>query len=311
MVFHPTVVFLSALFALERMAASSESCEFYARKLGSPLEGWKLVSDTSSPSCFREPVDLNCMGEQYYDPVTRIPSCCDPSGNVVWADKGAKLGYCCAAMHEWTGDLSTGEGGCCLTGFHMVDGRCESSPVSVEKEEANGQSCGCHSKSEPSSLGDEIAPLPTLGVDLAIQYGHCYVLSFPDGREVGSNRENNIYTPGGLFQDRPFRVCKSTKDCSLGDSIPHEGRFYLEDQIGMHNDQAGTTGWITTHEKGSGMKFTLESGEATEYVGVMKCAEPGCPVRLSSVPQELHFNEVHCETDPSRYLTVQCSSSDL
>jgi hypothetical protein len=185
----------------------------------------------------------------------------------------------------------------------MVEGQCQ--PPSAEKKETASHSCGCHSKSDPSPLGDETAALPTVAVDLAVQYGHCYVLSFPDGREIGANRENNIYTPGGLFQDRPFRVCKSTNDCSLGDNVPYKGRFYLEDQIGMHNDQEGRMGWVSAHEKGSRMRFTLESNGATEYEGVMKCAEPGCPIRLSGVPQELHFNEVLCETDPSRYLQVQ------
>jgi hypothetical protein len=60
---------LLALLSSLVTVASFESCEFYARKLGAPLEGWKLVSDTSTPSCIREPVDLACTGEQYYDPV--------------------------------------------------------------------------------------------------------------------------------------------------------------------------------------------------------------------------------------------------
>jgi len=51
--------------------------------------------------------------------------------------------------------------------------------------------------------------------------------------------------------------------------------------------------------------------KATEYEGVMKCAELGCPIRLSAIPQELHFNEVLCETDPSRYLSVEMGVSGL
>jgi hypothetical protein len=69
MLFHPLFVLLSILAAIGRVAASSESCEFYARKLGAPLDGWKSVSNTDGPSCIREPVDLACPGEQYYDPV--------------------------------------------------------------------------------------------------------------------------------------------------------------------------------------------------------------------------------------------------
>jgi hypothetical protein len=187
----------------------------------------------------------------------------------------------------------------------MVDGQCQAPQASVEKEKESGKGCGCHSKSESSPLADATAALPTVPVDLAVQYGHCYLLSFPDGREIGANRENNVYTAGGLFQDRPFRVCKSTNDCSSGGYIPYRGIFYLEDQIGMHNDHEGRMGWVATHEKGARMKFTLNHGEAAQYEGAMKCAEPGCPMRLSGVPQELHFNEVLCETDPRKYLPVQ------
>ena len=217
---------------------------------------------------------------------------------------------CCAAMHEWTGDLSTGEGGCCPIGFHMMDGRCQSL-VPVEDKETTSKSCGCHSKPDSSPIDGGGATVPTVATDLAVEYGRCYTLSFPGGKEIGSNRENNIYTPGGLFQDRPFRVCKSTNDCSFGGNVPHKGRFYLEDQIGMHNDRNSRMGWITTHEKGSKMKFTLETNEATEYEGIMECGEPGCPIRLSAVPQELHFNEVLCETDPSRHLSVQMGAGDI
>lgn len=49
---------------------SSYSCEFYARKLGQPLDGWRVLHDTGDgPNCIREPVDLRCAGRQYYDPV--------------------------------------------------------------------------------------------------------------------------------------------------------------------------------------------------------------------------------------------------
>lgn len=69
MPFRHLSIFFSVLGTIGRVAGSSESCEFYARKLGAPLDGWKLVSDTNNPSCIREPVDLACAGEQYYDPV--------------------------------------------------------------------------------------------------------------------------------------------------------------------------------------------------------------------------------------------------
>lgn len=46
----------------------SDSCEFYARRLGQPLDGWRRLYD--GPNCVREPVNLRCAGQQYYDPVS-------------------------------------------------------------------------------------------------------------------------------------------------------------------------------------------------------------------------------------------------
>lgn len=102
-------VLLAALGFLAQGIVADESCECYARKLSQPLDGWKYVYDTGSPRCVREPADLACTGEQYYNPVsllmlpddvylrrfqdTRIADCCAESGNLVWKDKEAKLGY--------------------------------------------------------------------------------------------------------------------------------------------------------------------------------------------------------------------------
>jgi len=301
MALHCLYVLLAA-FVITRKASAesiSDSCEACARKLGQPVDGWKIIHNTGdSPSCIRQPVDLRCNGEQFYDPETRIAQCCHPSGNLAWVDKEAKLGYCCAAGHEWTGDLPTGEGGCCPFGYRMVDGQCQFSALAPKEEEKSGHSCGCHSASSSESLPleDETANAPTVGVPLSIQYGRCYSLSV-GGTQIGSTRENTIYRIGGLFQEIPFRVCKSTTDCAVGDTVPYKGSFFLQDQIGRYNDPDGKMGWVAASEKGPRIKFTLNRHEATEYQGAMKCMEPGCPIRLSGVPQELHFTKVVCETD--------------
>ena len=67
-------------------------------------------------------------------------------------------------------------------------------------------------------------------------------------------------------------------------------------------------GWVTTHvEKGSKMKFTLQvkprnTKESNEVRGAgMSHTTKCCPAG----------NEVLCETDPSRYLLVQRSTSKM
>ncbi|THU90592.1 hypothetical protein K435DRAFT_781176 [Dendrothele bispora CBS 962.96] len=200
----------------------------------------------------------------YYDPEeTRSPRCCQEGGTVTWQDQAAKIGFCCAPGHEWTGDISSGEGGCCPIGMLMIEGMCvdgDSPEAQKAKSKSEGGSgCGCHH--HPSNDGGEEPLMPaTHGhaeisdeeemdfenngiVDMKIRYGQCYrLVTVPSGKEIGSNRENTIYTPGGLFQGIPFRVCRSTRDCSGGNDpeadvvLSSKSLFYLQDQMGRYND---------------------------------------------------------------------------
>jgi hypothetical protein len=94
----------------------------------------------------------------------------------------------------------------------MIDGRCSEPSQHANQEEptANGRGCGCSSKNKPSE--DEILDNTLVRseadadhpegdpIDLGIRYGRCYHLNLQDdNRQVGSNRENAVYTPGGLF----------------------------------------------------------------------------------------------------------------
>lgn len=102
---------LAITLALLASAGADESCEYYARKLGQPLDGWRYAYDTGSPRCVRQVLDLGCPGEQYYHPVsitsrpasiqnnelpvqdTRAAGCCDLTATLTWFDKDARLGY--------------------------------------------------------------------------------------------------------------------------------------------------------------------------------------------------------------------------
>lgn len=63
---------LNLIGAQHRDNTGENSCEFYARKLGQPLDGWRVLQDPTGSRCIREPVDLRCAGQQYYDPVRLI-----------------------------------------------------------------------------------------------------------------------------------------------------------------------------------------------------------------------------------------------
>lgn len=210
---------------------------------------------------------------------------------------------CCAEEHEWTGDISTGDGGCCPIGLKMIDGECKHIASSPAQEESE-HDCGCHSKSTSPPLDDEPVHIPTVKTPLSIHFGHCYNI-FIGEQQIGSTRENTLYRLGGLFQNIPFRICQSTGDCTIGSSVKYHERFYLQDQIGMYSDPEGQMGWVTADKRALKMRFTLNAYEAEGYQGAMTCEKPGCTLILSGVPQEFHFNEVECETDLTPFPILQ------
>lgn len=197
-------------------------------------------------------------------------------------------------------------------GKRMVDGQCQD-PAAIESKPSMGHTCGCHAKVASATDEEEVIPLSTVPVNLSISYGNCYKLTFPDGKELGSNRENFLYTPGGLFQQIPFRICTSTRDCSIGGNVTHKGKFYLEDRVGFYNDPEGKTGWIASHDKGSRMQFTWDVYQAEQFEGAMVCAEMDCPLRLSGVPKALRFSPIDCgdDSEPLAPLQVQRAASEL
>ncbi|KAF5345052.1 hypothetical protein D9758_010466 [Tetrapyrgos nigripes] len=213
--------------------------------------------------------------------------------------------------------MSTGEGGCCPNGMVMVEGMC----MATDKidEEVTSGGCGCHHSSgtdsddadaeEDDEDENEMDRQEDIDIDLKIRYGQCYRLTtLPDGKEVGSNRENRVYTPGGLFKDIPFRVCRSTRDCSEGNGpdddvvFASRSRFFLQDQMGKYNDPKSTPGWVSTSTKTRGvlkMKFTAKSDEATTFTGlmgdIMSSSCDDCSVlKVDGIPPMLQFSPVEC-----------------
>lgn len=54
----------------------------------------------------------------------------------------------------------------------------------------------------------------------------CYILSFPDGQQLGTVRENTMY---GFFD---LKVCKSTNDCSHGKEVEMDESFFGASKAG-------------------------------------------------------------------------------
>jgi hypothetical protein len=122
------------------------------------------------------------------------------------------------------------------------------------------------------------------GKSLGIKYGHCYILSFGDGQQLGSVRENTAYAKGGFFQDIPFKVCKLTDDCSPGKTVEMGESFYLSDQQGRYNDPKGTKGWIDNASGGAHIAFTLDAKSAGVFGGIPTCAGGKCAIKLLGGP---------------------------
>lgn len=186
----------------------------------------------------------------------------------------------------------------------MIDGQCGylSPPPAPPAREEYSHDYRYHSASHSQHFDDQSPQYSSIQIPLSIQYGRCYILS-SDSKEIGSTRENNLYRLGGLFQHIPFRVCRSTDNCRFGGAVQFQERFYLQDQIGSYSDPAGRMGWVAADQKALKMRFTLNAYEAEGYRGAMTCDNPGCLIRLSGVPQVLHFNQVVCETDLPPFIT--------
>ncbi|KAK7054456.1 hypothetical protein VNI00_003654 [Paramarasmius palmivorus] len=305
------VAFLSILFFLQTSQAalgSDITCEAAARRLGQPVDGWRAVKirnpehgQVGTERCVRKIANITCQAPDilYYNPETRVAECCKGDGSITWQDEEAKLGFCCAADHHWSGNILDGEGGCCPIGMNMVDGMC--APHTEDKKEAAPGGCGCHSSRSLNEPVEPIVEAPKAVEDIpdgnetitdtGLFYGHCYTLSLPDGREVGSNRENAIYTPGGLFQNIPFRM-------------------------GKHNDPNGTMGWVAGTLRGVlKIMFTADADDAFAFTAKRNtsCSDNDrpCGLLLRGSPVELVFNETDCWVDDSGHTSFDRDRDEL
>ncbi|KAG2350854.1 hypothetical protein BDR05DRAFT_943191 [Suillus weaverae] len=213
------------------------TCEEQAKQAGLPTDGWEMTTVNKR---------------------SKTKKCCGDANGLTWIDRPAKLAKCCTKDHVWTFDNGDGptRGGCCMVGSHMQDGKCipdappppPSCPVGTRLIDGQciplPQTCGnVHGGVKPSCTCMNY-PVCGHGKYLGIKYGHCYILSFSDGQQLGTVRENTLYAKGGFFNGIPFKVCNSTTDCSLGKEVEMGESFYLQDQHGLYTDPKSTKGWV-------------------------------------------------------------------
>ncbi|OAX38014.1 hypothetical protein K503DRAFT_800785 [Rhizopogon vinicolor AM-OR11-026] len=322
----------------------SLGCEDYARQKGMPTDGWKVIDDAGHPKCSRGSQEF-CHGVEYIDIHNQNDMCCrEPTEDVTWIDKIAKSAKCCTKNHVWIFDkgVDPTQGACCTAGSYLENGQC--TPLSdltpsrvdcppglymqddkcVPVTGPGPVQCGNgNGRVEPSSPCTSY-PVCGRGKYLGIKYGHCYILSFSDGLQLGTTRDNNQYVKGGFFNDIPFKVCNSTTDCSLGKTVEMGESFYLQDQQGRYNDPQGTKGWIDNAYNGAHIGFTLDANSAGTFGGVPTCAGGECAIQLLGGPNKGGISPA-CPTatpgvsfyanpkirDPVRFSEVTCDDYEV
>ncbi|KAG1837156.1 hypothetical protein DFJ58DRAFT_734507 [Suillus subalutaceus] len=166
----------------------------------------------------------------------------------------------------------------CPIGTHLIDGKCVPSTGPYPHTCGNGNggvepSCTCTN-----------SPVCGHGKHLGIKYGHCYILSFGDGEQLGLDRDHTDYKKNGFFVDIPFKVCKSTTDCARGKEVEKGEAFSLQDQHGLYKDLLSTKGWISNASGGAHMEFTTDASHAGKFTGIPSCAGGECALQLHGSP---------------------------
>ncbi|KAJ8468938.1 hypothetical protein ONZ45_g17059 [Pleurotus djamor] len=234
----------------------------------------------------------------WFNEAKQIGECCS-SGQSWSEDKSSGLGACCASGLHFKGDKASNTGGCCAPGLTWLNGACAAKPPARPT---------CKALAEPVCASDH---------DLGIKYGHCYILKFTDGTQLGADHDVNSYSKNGFFRDIPFKVCKSTTDCSVGDAVPTDGSWYLQDQVGRPRDAAGTLGWIDHGFNGTHIRYDVNPAIAGVFKGVPYCSEGKCFLKLGGGPQGTYGFGATCPIEthglsfyPNRKMSIPMSFTE-
>jgi hypothetical protein len=162
-------------------------------------------------------------------------------------------------------DPKSGKGSCC-TDDKVFDGtNCAVPSPPQPPPTPCTASCGQATDGKQQAFCHGKVACPT-EFDLGISYGKCYVLSFPDGKQLG-RQVNGAYEKNGRWQDIPFKVCTDTFDCKAGGPVKFKDAFTLQDQLGLPEDVNSGRGWINNFSGGSHKSYTPNKALAAIFKG--------------------------------------------
>jgi len=250
-------------------------------------EDEKLVNDEfGDPQCRKETVTVRCPGgdaSKYFDKEKGRQRCCLPPNKLHIFNDNTKSGICCPAGQYYATNSQGGK--CCPIDHILKMGNCEMPPrpdiPDVQHIVSKPSKCTPPVCAGPCALSPVCGNERTNGLN----YGSCYVMTFPDGKQLGRRRDDWNYEKDGYIQDIPFKVCKTPTDCSKFDAVPPDGSFYLEDQLGGIRDPKGTKGWINNAHNGNHLSMTGQSTQAGQFQGRASCANGQCAIQLFGGPE--------------------------
>ncbi|CAL3972977.1 unnamed protein product [Diplocarpon coronariae] len=287
-----------------------------------------------------EPACVNMMPDPAASGGAR---CCDPEAEVEsWYDESKGIGGCCPKGHVFL-PSSTGRGasgGCCIPGYSFDGSQCippkrePERPVNPPPQKPIGgehphTSCQCpklpapgtgaalcpQCQDKPFCPGVDADGIPTIG----IEFGKCYVLYWPDGKQLGRSRDGGgQYNSKPHFADLPFKICSSEFNCKPGGPVRVHEPWTMKDtmQVGHHTWTDGRDAWVSknqVHERVvdnkahassfSGMPSCLDGKYGICMDGFEKGLGSACPVEdkgiWSGIPNtktctRFIFKEINC-----------------
>ncbi|KAL0576998.1 hypothetical protein V5O48_004980 [Marasmius crinis-equi] len=267
------------------------------------LSAWILLStllakaQTECPPGFRRvedpPGNFNCVkiddscpgtNRDYHDTVGGDLHCCNPSSRaLVIYDEVNRVGVCCAVGQVYAGNAPNGL--CCNPGQIVKDGKCTDPPPP-------GPPTGCPAQPSNACRMKKVCGNADAS---GLQYGTCYQISFPTGKQEQLGRgyldtNPHRYRMGGNVQNIPFKICKTPTACGTG-PVAAGDTFAIQDQLGLTTDAASAKVWnnaVTTNAAAPVYMVGAADGTtAGRFKGQTSCSGCKCVVSLTGATNGL------------------------
>ncbi|KAJ8079259.1 hypothetical protein PM082_021759 [Marasmius tenuissimus] len=241
--------------------------------------GFEAVEEpkgTGNYKCIK--VEWTCPGgdeRKYVNAASNADSCCTVGSDLVIYDQNTRVGVCCGKDQTYAGIAPNGK--CCAKGQILsTDGKCIAPPGGNCPSCPNQPTGACRLQ---LACGDSTT---TNG----LKYGSCYQMMFPNTNNAQLGREPDSsggqYISEGHLQNIVYRICQSTTACGTGLVKPTD-TFYIEDDVGPSNDQAGTRSWLNNAAPGTHIVITTTAAQAAQFKGTTSCSACACVVSLTGV----------------------------